>query len=178
MIIAISGIPGTGKSEVAKLLAKKLNANLIDIKQLIKKHKVPYKTDKKRKTKIVNPRDLQKSVKKSLTKGDNIIEGILAHLLKANIVIVLRSNPHVLEKRLKKRKWSKAKIKENIQAEILDEIVIEALEKHSKVYEIDTSKKSAKNTTEIIEKIVNKKGVKYRAGRIDWSEKYKNYLLK
>lgn len=177
MIIALSGVPGTGKSKVAKLLAKQLDANLIDIKQLIAKHKVPCKTDRKRKTKIVDPKQLQKTVNKELVKGINIIEGILAHLMKADFVIVLRSNPIVLEKRLKKRGWSKAKVKENIQAEILDEIVIEALEKHRKVFEINTSNKTAKNVVKIIEKILNKQQ-KYKAGHIDWSEKYKNYLLK
>lgn len=173
MIIAISGTPGTGKSKIARQLAKKLSANLIDIKRLLKK--VPCRLDKKRKTKIVDPRDLQKAVNKELVKGTNIIEGVLAHLLKADFVIVLRTNPRTLEKRLAKRNWSKAKIKENIEAEILDEITIEALGKHRRIFEIDTSKRVRVST---ITQIISKKPGKYRAGHIDWSEKYKNYLLK
>ena len=177
MIIAISGIPGTGKTVVARLLAKQLNANLIDLKKL----KVKCRIDRKRKTKIIDQKDLQKAVNKELRKGDkriNIIESHLSHLLKADFVIILRTNPLILEKRLKNRNWARKKIKENLQAEILDEITIEAMEKHRNVFEIDTTRKSKKNTIAIIQAILKKKPKKYKPGNIDWSEKYKNYLIK
>lgn len=178
MIIAISGVPGTGKSIIAKSLAKEMNANLISIKKLLSE--IPHKYDRKRRTKIIDTKDLQKAVNKKIIKGTNVIEGHLSHLLKSDIVIILRCNPKELNKRLKKRGWSELKIRENVQAEILDEITIEALEKHrkKKVFEIDTSRKKV-DAIGIIKKILNKYPThkRYLAGRIDWSEKYKKELI-
>ena len=185
MIISLSGTPGTGKTVVARELAKNADANLISIGELVNKKKIPYKIDKKRKTKSIDIRDLQKSVKKRIVKNTiNIIEGHLSHLLKTDRVIILRMNPMELKKRLIKRKWSRAKVEENVQAEILDEITIEALQKHGrrKVFEIDvTSLKKGKITdmltnmckTKILNKYLKKR---YVVGKVDWSEKYKNEL--
>src|SRR3989344_2290231 len=114
MIIAVSGTPGTGKTVVSKMIAKKLDANLITIKNIIKKEKVPFKNDKERKTKIIDIKDLKSAVLKNINNGkNNIIEGHLSHLIKSDVVIILRCNPEVLKKRLTKRKWTMKKIKKN-----------------------------------------------------------------
>lgn len=177
MILAISGTPCTGKTSVAKILSKKLNANLISIGKL----EVRHEWDKKRRTRIVDVKDLQKAVNRHLEKRKlNVVEGHLSHLLNADVVIVLRCNPSELEKRMKRKRWSKDKIVENIQAEILDEITIESMEKHGKrVYEIDTSRRNPESVALIIKKLLNNLRTKqYRAGKIDWSEEYKDYLLR
>jgi adenylate kinase len=180
MIISISGTPGTGKSVVAKMLAEKLNRNLITVSTLRRKGLLEYGYDKKRKTKIIDENDFEKAARKSLVKSKiNVIESHLAHLIKSDFVFILRTNPVVLEKRLKKRKWPKTKIRENLEAEMLDEITIEALNKNKNIYEIDTSDLDPKKTVAIILKILNNYsfGKAYRAGKIDWIEKYgKNFL--
>ena len=175
MIVSISGTPGTGKTAVAKILAKKLGAKLISISKLL--NELDCKWDKERRTKIIDIKDLQKTVKKHLVKRKiNIIEGHLSHLLNSDIVIILRCNPRVLEKRLKKKGWKKEKIKENVEAEILDEISHESMQKNA--CEIDTSSKKPAATAMLIERVLkNPKGYKFlHIGNIDWSEKYKNYL--
>lgn len=180
MITAISGTPGTGKTSVAKILAKKLDANLISISMLVRE--VKHSWDKSRRTRIVDIKDLQKAVNKKLIRGKfNIVEGHLSHLLNSDIVVVLRCNPKELERRMKKKKWSRKKIGENIEAEILDEIITEAIEKHGmrKVFELDTSNKTAKGTAAIIKRLLNNFGTKnYQPGIIDWTERYKDYLLR
>jgi adenylate kinase len=72
-------------------------------------------------------------------------------------VIIFRTNPRILQNRLKRKGWKKSKIDENVKAEILDAATIEALELHgrSKVFEIDTSKLGPEKTSDIIEKILN-----------------------
>ena len=177
IIISISGTPGTGKTVVSKIIAKKLGTNLITVKNVIKKEKVPFKHDKERKTKIIDIKDLNRAIAKNIDKNkNNIIEGHLSHLIKSDIVIILRCNPEVLKKRLTKRKWNKRKINENILAEVLDSTTIEALEIHSKkrIFEIDTSKKKVKDIVGIAMSIIKKKNdyKDYRAGKIDWTEKY------
>jgi len=180
MIISISGTPGTGKSAVAKLLAKRMNANLLSISSLVDKTK--HSWDNGRKTKIVNVKDLQKVVRKKIVKEKiNIVEGHLSHLLDADVVIILRCNPRELKRRLEKKKWDKAKIAENVQAEILDEILIDAIGKHGRknIFEIDTSRKAAEATAAAIKQILNNQKTKeYHAGKLDWSEEYKDYLIR
>lgn len=187
MIVSISGTPGTGKTIVAKKLAKSLNANLINIGELVKKKKVTYKFDKKRRTRVVDIENLQKAAKKSLVKDKiNIIEGHLAHLIKADRIIILRLNPIKLRKRLLKRGWPKSKVGENVQAEILDEITIEALQRYSKskIFEIDVTGLKKGEIIDILTKLCKTKVLnkylrkKYVVGKVDWSEKYKKELIK
>ena len=93
--------------------------------------------------------------------------------------MILRANPRVLEKRMKQREWPLRKIDENIKAEILDAVVIEARDINDTVIEIDTSKKTPKGSAQLIKQILDDHRMKfYRAGKIDWSEKYVGYLTK
>ena len=183
MIIAISGTPGVGKTSVAKGLKRIISANFISLHSILVRKKINYGYDAERKTRIVSIKDLKKAIKKLIKKDKiNIIEGHLAHLLDADLIIILRCMPDVLEKRMKKKRWSKNKITENLHSEILDSITIEALEnnKRNKVLEIDTTGKTASETAKIIKKILNNYShqKKYAAGMIDWSERFANYLIK
>lgn len=183
MLIAISGTPGTGKTTVSKLLAKKLDAKLISIRNLIENRRIKYSYDKKRETKEIDEKGLKKSIAKEIEKGRiNIIEGHLSHLVKVDYIFVLRTNPQELYRRLKQKGWKEGKIKENVLAEFLDSITIEAMRLHptKKVFEINTSRKEPKKVALLITSILNNYSLqkKYRAGKIDWTERYKNTVLK
>lgn len=181
MLITISGTPGTGKTAAAKELSKLLGWKVVSISNLVKKKKIPSGCDKKRKSLIVDEKKLDRNIRKFFDKNTNyIIEGLLAHFVNADTCIVLRTNPTILKKRMKKRKWRAGKIKENVQAEILDAAATEAMDNNKHVMEIDTSKKTAKQTAALIRKLLNNHRLQknYRAGKIDWSERYKKYLLK
>jgi len=52
--IVITGIPCTGKTTLAKQLAKRLNFHYLDVNKIIKKYKISEGYDKKRKTKIID----------------------------------------------------------------------------------------------------------------------------
>jgi len=145
MVIAVSGTPGAGKSVFAQALAKKLGAQVIDLNALIKEKKI-YKLDIDG-TRIANLPKMRKEFARILkaSRGLVIVEGLLAHLLlKRHLthVVVLRTRPKVLERRLRTRKYSKAKTRENVEAEALDIILWEAVQVHGmdRVYEIDTTK--------------------------------------
>ncbi|MBW9221213.1 AAA family ATPase [Methanothermococcus sp. SCGC AD-155-M21] len=89
-------------------------------------------------------------------------------------MVVLRCNPEIVKDRLKKRNYSKDKINENVEGEILDICLIESLERFQKdnilVYEIDTTNRDIDSIVyEIIEAIDNKR-VKY--GVVNWLEDY------
>jgi adenylate kinase len=102
-----------------------------------------------------------------------VLEGHFSHMFHADIVIVLRCKPTVLERRLRKKyKWP-TKITENVEAEMIGLITDEALPLHApgSIFEIDTTKRTARQTAKTIEKIVKNEGyarVKQMAGKIDW----------
>ena len=181
MIIAITGTPGTGKTVVAQILSKSIKADLIDIKK--ESLHISYSYDKKRKSKEIDIELLQKAIDKKISASKSniiLLESHLAHFLKSDIIIILRTDPIALEKRLKKRGWNAGKIRENIEAEILDVITMESLVKPSKIIEIDTTKLKPKKCAEAIKKLLEspKQHKKHTPGKIDWSEKYKHILIK
>ncbi|MFQ5975853.1 MAG: adenylate kinase family protein [Candidatus Hydrothermarchaeales archaeon] len=169
MIILLTGTPGTGKSLVAEILSKRINAQLIPINAI----KGIYSgVDEKRETKIIDMKKLTGKIE-DMMEGNAVIEGHLSHLLPfGDIVIVLRTDPKELRKRLEEKGFEKEKTQENLEAEALDVCLIEAFEKHKTVYEIDTTEKSGEETASDIMAILEGKTDEYRPGKIDWSEQF------
>jgi adenylate kinase len=176
MWVALTGTPGTGKTTVATLLRKK-GYTIVDINKLAIKEDFVVGTDKKRHCKLIDVNNINKYIQKNFKRKDLVFfEGHVAHLLKAmDKIIILRCHPKELYTHLLKKKWSHKKIQENIEAEILDIILCEAVEQHLKknIFEIDTTRKTPKNVVSSILEIVQKKfrpTKPYSIGQIDWSE--------
>jgi adenylate kinase len=160
--VIITGTPGTGKTTVSKIVSKTLKSQLIALNELIIQKHLYNGHDDKKGYKIVDMDALASEINLILKSTDKqlIIEGHLAHDLGATdqveTVIVLRTRPSVLRKRLNKREWSDSKIQENIEAEALDLCTFEAVEIHGdKVHELDTSDLDVDEVTEIIIEILN-----------------------
>ncbi len=174
MIIAITGTPGTGKTSVSKILQKK-GYKIIDLNKIACEKNFIIGRDEKRDSSIVDIKKFNIYVKKNYT-GKKIvfIEGHLSHLLKTvDKVIVLRCHPNKLKKNLTKKGWNVEKIKENLEAEMLDIILCEAVDIHPKknIFEVDVTNKTFDNiASSIIEIIESRNRKKYNIGKIDWSE--------
>lgn len=180
MIVALSGTPGTGKTAVAKELKHIHGVKIISLNELLKKGEIKSGFDRDRKTRSVSEKELKKAVSKNVAGGVNLVEGHLSHLVKFDLCIILRCRPDVLEKRMRKKAWSKKKIDENLKAEILDSCTIEALRRSKNVVEIDTTRLSIKKTAETVKKLLNNFNLRkrYAAGSIDWSERFFAYLAR
>ncbi len=72
---------------------------------------------------------------------------------------------------MKARGYSKEKIGENVEAELVDVILVEALEENENVIEVDTTGKTPEEVVDEILRLIQK-GVKRRVGIVDWSEVY------
>jgi len=176
MLVALTGTPGVGKTAVSQILRSE-GFDIIDLNKLAVEHDFWIGTDKQRDSKIIDIEQVNKYVTEIYKQKDIvIIEGHLSHLLKSvDNIIVLRCHPSELKKRLSTKGWNTEKIRENIEAEILDVILCEAVERYAKtnMFEIDTTDKSiAEVASAVVEIIRNKfKNMKkYNIGKIDWSE--------
>lgn len=159
MIIAVTGTPGTGKDTISKLLAKSLNFGLVDLNKLAREKNLLKGYDEKRKCDVVDIQGLAKEAKK--LKGNQIIQSHYSHLLPSDLIIVLRTGPAELRKRLEKRGWPNEKIQENMDAEIMEICKSEAMEKPTPVLEVDNT--GDVKLTE--EKIINSFPLKLVSGK-------------
>ena len=170
----ITGNPGVGKHTTAKIIAEKINADIIDINDVAidnnatgKKTDLGLDVDVKRLVRL-----LEKQLK---AERDLVIVGHLApYVLKPvgiSLVAVLRRSPYELEKTLKKRGYSVDKVRENVASEILGTSLYDSLKTFGKrkVAEFDTTGKTPKVTTdEILAALQKKSKSKSKLKGIDW----------
>ena|SRR3989344_6213106 len=144
MIIIFTGSVGTGKTTLSKLLAKKINYEYVDLNKLIKDNKLYDKYNKKFETYEVDIKKLNKFLIKFIKNKNNLIlDSHLSHYLPSkyvNYCIVCKCDIKKLKRRLQKRKYTKLKINENLEAEIFDTCLVDALENKHNVIVVDTSK--------------------------------------
>ena len=145
MFIAITGTPGIGKSSVSYVLRKD-DFEVVNLFKIAVDNGFLLGDDKERGSKIIDIGRLDYYVKENYSVKDIVfVESHLSHLLKCvDKVIVFRCHPDELKMRLSNKGWKEAKIKENIQAEILDVILCETVDIHpwENIFEIDTTSKS------------------------------------
>ncbi len=156
MIIALSGVPCSGKTTVAKYLSKMLAINLVELNSLVKKKNIFAGYDSKRRCKIVDLGRLKREIKRM--GGDVLIESHYSHLLDPGFVIILKCAPKDLIRRMKKRRWTKRKIEENIEAEIMEICKSEVVDRGLKFCEIDVTGKSPKEIAGEIAKNLKEEG--------------------
>lgn len=157
--ILLTGVPGTGKSTVARLLAQKNGASLVDITKLVEVLRLYAYVDEEDGAKVVKLAELQDELSTAIKAEKNVIvEGHLGCEMKLPVakVVVLRCEPRELRARMAGRNYPDKKIAANALSEALDYCVVNA-EKHygkGKVWEVDTTGKTQKKTLAEVEKIL------------------------
>jgi adenylate kinase len=168
-MIALSGTPGTGKTSVGEELARR-GRRIIELNDFIKEHGLLGRLDRKRGTREVDIQVLDEALAGERMSADVILVGHLAHSLSVDSIIVLRCRPSVLAGRLGSRGYPERKVKENVEAEALDVILVEAVETGTEVLEVDTTDMSIARAADAVEEILAGEREKYEVGHIDWSE--------
>ncbi|MBU2589421.1 MAG: adenylate kinase family protein [Nanoarchaeota archaeon] len=147
-VIIISGTPGTGKTELAKELAKQLKYKYIDINKVVDKNKLIESYDEEKDTNVVNEKKLVKALVKIIKeKKDLVIDSHLSHYIPSkhvDLCIITKCNLKTLKKRLEKKGYKSKKVRENLDAEIFDICLNEAMELKHKLLIMDTSKQNSK----------------------------------
>lgn len=142
MRVLITGTPGTGKTKVAESLGEITGWEVLHITEIAEDAEAVVSG----KEKEVDMPKLFACLTPILNeKKDVIFEGHLGCEIPcpADLVVVLRTNPEELEKRMEKRGYAREKIDSNIMAELLDYCYQLSERNYScKVLELDTTGKS------------------------------------
>jgi adenylate kinase len=170
----VTGTPGVGKHTNARIIADKINAEIIDINHVATDNNAI--SEKTSLGLVVDVKRLAKLLEKMLnTKRNLVVVGHLApYVLKPegiDMVAVLRRSPYQLEKTLEERGYSADKVRENVASEILGTILYDSLKTFSrrKVAEFNTTGKSPHETAEeIVSALQKKTRSKSLSLGIDW----------
>ncbi|HII72031.1 TPA: AAA family ATPase [Candidatus Woesearchaeota archaeon] len=143
--LIVTGTPGTGKTTVAKKLARLLDYTYIDVNNVISKHNLSQGYDRSRRCKIIDTSQLNKELRKIIKQHDNtIIDSHLSHFLpqsSVDLCLITRCNLKLLSSRLKRRGYPKSKIDENLEVELMEIIPNEVAQKGHDYIFVDTDKK-------------------------------------
>ncbi len=164
MMIGITGTPGCGKTSVAELL-REMGHPVLDLKTTVGPFVLEH--DDASGSDIVDV----DAWADAFPYTEGFVEGAFAHYLPCDKIIILRCRPDVLRERLAPRGYSEEKIRENVEAEALDVILIETVDAFAseQIYEIDTTSTERESVVRSIISFV--KGESPASfGSLDWSE--------
>ncbi|ELZ23691.1 nucleotide kinase [Halosimplex carlsbadense 2-9-1] len=157
MRVAVTGTPGTGKTTAVERLADAdgpaSGLAVEHLNDVIHEEEFVVEHDDERDSAVA---DLDAVADYLDGRDDVLFESHLAHHFDADRVVVLRTHPEELERRLTDRGESDAKAAENAESEALDVILSEAVERHGEesVYEIDATETEPEEVAAAIEAVV------------------------
>ena len=174
-VIVIAGVPGVGKSTVAGAVAERLGCPVIGVSELAVKEGALLGRDEERDTDVVDLPRLKEIIAEavSATEGPIIVEGHYAYdVVPSDLVsraLVLRRAPWVLKEKLRERGYSDEKVQENVEAELLDVPLVEAIEALGPdlVCEADTTGRTPEETVDEVLGIVEG-SMPCRRNLVDW----------
>ncbi len=166
MRTALTGTPGTGKTSVASVLRER-GYDVLDMTRFIKENGLREEYDAERDTYAVDVDRLNDALSDM---DDCVFEGHLAHFMDVDIIIVLRCHPDVLAQRLRDRGYSESKVRENVEAELLDVILCESVDSGIPTYAVDSGSVSPSETASAVEDIMKGETDSYPPDGISWAE--------
>ena len=172
MRVALTGTPGTGKTSVAKVLRER-GHNVLDMTQYIRDNGLREEYDAERDTYSVDVERLNDSLSDM---EDCTFEGHLAHFMDVDMIIVMRCHPDVLADRLRARGYSESKVRENVEAEVLDVILCESVDSGIPTFVVDSTSESPEESASAVEDIIKGETDNRLPGDITWAAEMEKWL--
>jgi len=173
-IVLIGGSPGVGKTTVARAVALKLNLDLISLGEFVAARKLYVEYDAERRAYVIDVKRVKEELREVARDRRVVVETHVIDAIPEDLVevaVILRLDPRILEERLTRRGYARIKVVENVQAELLDACLIEAVRAFGvdRVYEVDTTGKSVEEVVEeVLDVIYGGRGCK--PGTVNWFE--------
>lgn len=176
VLFALTGTPGTGKTTLSSELRRR-GYEVVDGKAFIRENGLLGEYDRERDTYEVDLDALNDALEPFRAEaGPVVFDSHLSHFMDSRGILLLRCSPEVLAGRLRSRGYSEAKVRENVQAEILDEILCEASETDIPIGEMDSSSLTVGEMADIAEKIISGAADDYPPGSVDWSSEMESWF--
>ena len=164
-----------GKTTIATTLAEKIEAKYINLTEFAKTNNLALKEDNERNTTIINEEEMKQKLLETIDASQNsniIIDGHYASAViptqHVTLVFVLRRNPKELKEFMERRGYTGSKLWENLQAEIIDVCLGDAVELHAgRVCELDVTGKTVEQVLSDIFDVLEKRRSS-SVGVVDW----------
>jgi adenylate kinase len=148
-IIIVTGTPGVGKTVLSRILARETGSVYLNLGEHVKKKKLYNRFDPSSRSYVIDERRLRKSLLeffKTHARMNIVVEthwlGRFMPKRPGMVAIVVRLDPIVLAIRLQARRWPKRKIWDNVESELIDLSMYEALKflGAKRVYQVDATR--------------------------------------
>ena len=161
--IALTGTPGTGKSSASRLLPYD---EPIEVRDLALRLGAGKRTGRHH-VEVDLTRLISSFRRHRSAHPAGLVVGHLAHLLPVQYTIVLRCHPLELRARLRRARRPARAIRENLLAEALDVVLVEALGRGTPVYEIDTTRRRPSEVARLVGRVIVRRPAA-RYGEVRW----------
>ena len=132
--ILITGTPGCGKSVTTQAAAERLGLQWLDVTELVKKHECHEGRDEAFDTLILDEDKLLDVMEPLMEEGGQVVDYHSCDFFPErwfDVVLVLTASTDILYDRLQSRGYSKKKLDENIECEIMQIVAESAMESYS-----------------------------------------------
>ncbi|MFC6835830.1 adenylate kinase family protein [Halomarina ordinaria] len=160
MRVAVTGTPGTGKTTATDRLADAWDGaeelRVVHLNDVIREEGFHDGADPDRGSLYADLDALAGWLDERADADVELVDSHLAHHLDADRVVVVRCRPDELKRRLTDRGETPAKARENAEAEALDVVLAEAVERHGfdAVYEVDATDRSPDDVADAVAAVV------------------------
>ena len=181
-LIIITGTPGVGKSTLSRALAQRLGVPFIDLGEFVKTERLHVGFDRSLGSLIIDEKRVRGRLADILVSSGKIV--VASHTVGRivprgadSFAIVLRLDPVLLYRRLLRKGWTRRKIWENVESELLDVCYFDAVQSlgAERVFELDTGSLSKVRVLQKALKILG--GKRGAVHRVNWLNRYDPIVL-